>query len=67
MVSEAIDTPVFVTIAFVGISPIFQVMLGQYIAKLVIAVADTVLVYAVVILIRRKFPMSENKITTIQN
>ena len=57
MVSQGIDTLLFISIAFVGIVPthvLLNMILGQYIIKLCIAVADTPLCYALVNLIRRK-------------
>jgi len=57
MVSQGIDTLLFITIAFAGIVPthiLLNMILGQYIIKLCIAAADTPLCYALVNLIRRK-------------
>ena len=57
MVSQGIDTVLFITIAFVGVVPtnvLLNMILGQYVIKLCIAVADTPICYALVILIRRK-------------
>lgn len=56
LVSQAIDTLLFVTIAFGGTVPASVIwnMLGtQYVAKLAIAAADTPLVYALVGIYRR--------------
>ncbi|WP_137287993.1 queuosine precursor transporter [Natronorubrum halophilum] len=64
--SQAIDTVIFVAIAFslapalVGVGPVLGVgdllalMVGQYLLKLVIAVLDTPVVYAVVSLVRSR-------------
>jgi len=52
-VSQFIDTAVFITIAFYGIMPIFTLIKGQYIIKLLIALLDTPFVYFGVWLIRR--------------
>ncbi len=57
MVSQGLDTVLFITIAFVGVVPtnlLLNMILGQYIIKLLIAIADTPLCYALVGLIRRK-------------
>jgi len=53
-VSQFIDTAVFITIAFYGITPIFTLIKGQYIIKLAIALLDTPFVYFGVWLIRRE-------------
>ncbi|MCW3134501.1 MAG: queuosine precursor transporter [Methanophagales archaeon] len=44
-VSQAIDTTVFITIAFYGIFPIWHMILWQYIAKLLVAILDTPFLY----------------------
>ena len=54
-VSQAIDTALFVAVAFIGIFSIEEVslvMFGQYVIKLGIAVLDTPLVYLVVGVVR---------------
>ena len=56
MVSQGIDTLLFISIAFVGTVPLqvlLNMIVGQYIIKLVIAVIDTPLCYGLVTLIRR--------------
>jgi hypothetical protein len=47
MVSQLIDTVLFITIAFYGTPgfPILTVIKGQYILKLLIAVLDTPFIY----------------------
>lgn len=52
-VSQFIDTVVFITIAFYGVMPVFTLIKGQYIIKLLIALLDTPIVYFGVWLIRR--------------
>lgn len=57
MVSQGIDTALFITIAFIGVVPtnvLLNMIVGQYVIKLGIAVADTPVCYALVKLIRRK-------------
>lgn len=55
MVSQLIDTVLFISIAFYGSgTPLFQMMLGQYLIKLFIAAIDTPLVYGLVFWIRHK-------------
>ena len=54
MVSQAIDTSLFITIAFWGTVPdgvFLSMLVGQYLAKLVVAIMDTPVVYGVVMLI----------------
>ncbi len=53
MVSQLVDTAVFISIAFWGIAPVGRMMGGQYLAKVVIAVLDTPLVYGIVWVVRR--------------
>ena len=55
VVSQFIDTLIFITIAFYGTMPVFPLMKGQYFIKVLIALLDTPFVYLVVILIRRGF------------
>jgi len=52
-VSQAIDTSVFITIAFYGVMDIVPLLIGQYVVKLLIAVMDTPFMYGVVWLIDR--------------
>lgn len=51
--SQFIDSFIFITIAFVGVMPIWPLILGQWVVKLVIAFLDTPVVYTVVWIIRR--------------
>lgn len=48
MVSQAIDTVIFITIAFYGIMDVIPLMIGQYVIKLVIAAIDTPFLYIVI-------------------
>jgi len=57
VVSQFIDTVIFITIAFYGTMPIFPLIKGQYIIKVLIALLDTPFVYLVVILVRRRYSM----------
>ena len=57
MVSQALDTGVFITIAFWGVVPtgiLVNMLISQYIIKLVIAAADTPFCYLLVGLLKRK-------------
>lgn len=46
-VSQLIDTLVFVVIAFYGLFPIFPIIIGLLIAKLLVAVLDTPFIYLI--------------------
>ena len=52
MTSQALDTAVFITIAFAGVFPILPVMIGHYLVKLAIAVIDTPVLYLIVSWVR---------------
>ncbi|MEE8394970.1 MAG: queuosine precursor transporter [bacterium] len=52
LASQTLDTTIFVTVAFYGVLPIWPLIVGQLIAKYLIAVADTPVVYALVFFIR---------------
>ncbi len=55
MVSQLIDSVLFITIAFYGTgAPVVQMILGQYLLKLIIAAADTPIVYLLVAWIKPK-------------
>jgi uncharacterized integral membrane protein (TIGR00697 family) len=60
MVSQAIDTVLFITIAFAGVFPVVPMMIGQYLVKLAIALLDTPVVYAAVWVIKRPAGISNN-------
>ena len=51
-VSQFLDSFIFITIAFYGVTPIWPLILGQWIIKIVIALLDTPVVYLVVWAIR---------------
>lgn len=62
MLSQALDTLIFISIAFYGVFPIMELMLGQMLAKVVLsAVAFPPLIYAMVALARR---IDAPKVTT---
>lgn len=46
-ISQLLDSVIFVTIAFYGVFPIFDMIIGLYIVKLIIATIDTPYLYAV--------------------
>jgi uncharacterized integral membrane protein (TIGR00697 family) len=57
MVSQGLDTGLFITLAFWGIVPtniLVNMLLTQYVIKLIIAVCDTPFCYLLVVLLRDK-------------
>ena len=54
VVSQLLDSVVFITIAFYGVMPLKPLILGQWVVKVGIAVLDTPLVYLLVYLMRRR-------------
>jgi len=59
MLSQLIDSVVFITIAFYGIMPVWPLIVGQWAVKVVLALCDTPLVYAAVWCIRRYMAVKE--------
>ena len=56
MVSQFIDTIIFITIAFAGkpdLPPLMSLIVGQYVVKLVIAALDTPLMYLIIHVVDR--------------
>lgn len=53
IVSQGVDTVIFITIAFYGVFPILPIIMGQYAVKLVIAIIDTPIVYFAVNRLRK--------------
>lgn len=47
LVSQLMDSAIFVTIAFAGIIPILPVIVGQYVVKVSIAILDTPFMYLI--------------------
>jgi hypothetical protein len=56
IVSQLLDSVVFITIAFYGVMPLVPLILGQWVVKVAIALLDTPLVYLLVYLVRRRLP-----------
>ncbi|NIM16981.1 MAG: queuosine precursor transporter [Candidatus Aminicenantes bacterium] len=54
MISQFIDSFIFITIAFYGVVPIWPLILGQWVIKLGIAVLDTPVVYLLVRLLKKE-------------
>ncbi len=53
LTSQAIDTCLFIFLAFYGVFPLLPLILGQYFIKLCIALLDTPVVYGLVYFLRR--------------
>lgn len=53
IVSQLLDTVVFITLAFAGILPVLPLILGQWVVKVVVALLDTPFVYLAVRVLRR--------------
>ncbi len=45
MVSQAVDTTIFITLAFYGSVPLVPMIVGQYVVKVLIAIMDTPFIY----------------------
>ena len=56
IVSQLLDSVVFITIAFYGVMPVLPLILGQWVVKVGIAALDTPVVYILVYLLRRRLP-----------
>jgi queuosine precursor transporter len=52
-ISQLIDSVIFITIAFYGVMPLFELVVGQWVIKLLIAVLDTPIAYFLVSMLRR--------------
>ncbi|MCK4418588.1 queuosine precursor transporter [Candidatus Aerophobetes bacterium] len=61
LASQAIDTTLFISLAFYGVMPILPLILGQYFIKVCIALLDTPLVYLLVHLVKREKIMKGEK------
>jgi len=59
VVSQLLDSLVFITIAFYGVMPIVPLILGQWVVKVGVALLDTPLVYLLVYLVKRRMPQAE--------
>ncbi len=46
--SQLIDSVIFISIAFYGVMPLFELIIGQWVIKLLIALLDTPIAYALV-------------------
>jgi len=59
ILSQLIDTVVFIVIAFYGVMPVWPLIVGQWTVKVALALCDTPLVYAAVWCIRRYMTVKE--------
>lgn len=48
IISQFINTILFITIAFYGVAPIFPLIVGQYFIKVLIAICDTPFIYLII-------------------
>jgi uncharacterized PurR-regulated membrane protein YhhQ (DUF165 family) len=46
-VSTALDSAVFVTLAFAGILPVLPLVVGQYVIKMIVTVVSLPLIYGI--------------------
>jgi uncharacterized integral membrane protein (TIGR00697 family) len=61
ILSQLIDTAVFITIAFYGVMPLWPLIVGQWSIKVIIALCDTPLVYGAVWCIRRHMAVKDSR------
>jgi hypothetical protein len=54
--SQTLDTVIFITLAFAGVTDLLPLILGQLVVKWLIALLDTPVVYGLVYLVRRLVP-----------
>ncbi|MDR2695115.1 MAG: queuosine precursor transporter [Deltaproteobacteria bacterium] len=59
ILSQLIDSVVFIAIAFYGVMPLWPLIVGQWAVKATLALCDTPLVYAAVWCIRRRMGAEE--------
>ena len=59
LISQFVDTCIFISIAFYGIFPIFEAIVGQYLLKLIIALLDTPLAYLAIGMTKRYLAVDE--------
>lgn len=53
MLSQFVDSIIFITIAFYGVFPIIPMIIGQIVVKVLVALFDTPFIYAVVYISKR--------------
>lgn len=59
VVSQLLDSVVFITLAFYGTMPLAPLIVGQWVVKVGIALLDTPFVYLLVYLLRRRLPSTK--------
>jgi hypothetical protein len=59
IVSQLLDSVVFITIAFYGSLPVMPLIFGQWVVKVGIALLDTPFVYLLVYVVRRRLPSTK--------
>ena len=59
IVSQLLDSVVFITIAFYGSLPVIPLIFGQWVVKVGIALLDTPFVYLLVYVVRRRLPSTK--------
>lgn len=70
MVSQLVDTAIFISIAFYGTMPLgvlIGMIFSQYIFKFIVAILDTPIVYALVALCRRTDKIDKTNTITAHN
>ncbi|WP_186670159.1 queuosine precursor transporter [Sporosarcina sp. BP05] len=70
MVSQLVDTAIFISIAFYGTMPLgvlIGMIFSQYIFKFIVAILDTPIVYALVALCRRTDKTDKTNTITVHN
>lgn len=60
MLSQTVDSAIFVTIAFYGVAPVLPIIGGQLVVKYAIALIDTPVVYAGVWLVRARLRTTQS-------
>lgn len=66
--SQLLDTLIFITLAFFGTgAPLLEMIIGQYVIKLAIAVLDTPLIYLMVNLVKKHINMETPEEGAIAN
>lgn len=71
LVSQFLDTAIFITLAFYGVwggwDVIWPAIVGQYLVKVIIALLDTPFIYAAVWWVRRALRKKESCLVAIEN
>lgn len=54
IISQLIDSSIFIVIAFYGVFPVIPLILGQWVLKVIIALLDTPFIYGIIHFLNRK-------------